>query len=223
VSGTDQLSSKPPPALPGTTLLLTRLRAGTRTAHDRIEAAPELCCLLSPSLTAERYVHALRALHAFHARMCATLPELLCDFLDLFSASGGHFAVSNAGLRALTDDLAWFGAAPAQRMAAVDSLNDAAAALGALYVVEGSALGARVIGRAVSVSLGVEPGQGGSFFCGATAAAARQRWQDFSTALAWAEPILGEAGIARVVGTAVDVFHHLEHALTRPPAIKKVA
>jgi heme oxygenase len=82
-------------------------------------------------------------------------------------------------------------------------------------VVEGSALGARVIGRSVSVSLGVTPGHGGSFFCGATADAARIRWHHFAAALDWAEPRLGDAGSARVTETAIAVFAKLEQTFVR--------
>jgi heme oxygenase len=52
-----------------------------------------------------------------------------------------------------------------------------ASALGVLYVVEGSNLGGRVIGRHVSVALDVGVGAGGSFFCGLSAEQARRRWQ----------------------------------------------
>jgi len=195
--------------------LLARLRAETRAAHDRIEAVPALCCLLSPSLEVEAYVRALRALHAFNTRMWSTLPDLLEDFLAPFTASGGTFAPNTEGLEALADDLAWFGARPAAPMGAMGSVNDAASALGALYVVEGAALGARVIGRSVSASLGVAPGRGGSFFCGNTADAARMRWHAFSALLGWAETRLGAAGASRVVGGALDVFARLEQEFDR--------
>ncbi len=192
--------------------LLARLRTDTRAAHDRIERVPELSCLLLPSLTAGAYVQALRALHAFHASMWATLPGLLSDFLADFANGGGGFIANDAGLRALVADLEWFGAEPLPKMPAFGVMNDPAAALGALYVVEGSALGARVIGRSVSVSLGVTPGHGGSFFCGATADAARLRWHHFAAALDWAEPRLGAGGSARVTEAAIAVFARLEQA-----------
>ncbi len=198
--------------------LLARLRTETRAAHDRIEIVPELSCLLSASLSADSYVRALRALHAFHAGMWAALPHLLGGFLAEFAIEGGDFAPSDAGLRALSADLAWFAAEKPPKMPAPDVVNDAASAFGALYVVEGSALGARVIGRSVSVSLGVAPGQGGSFFCGATADAARLRWRHFAAALDWAEPRLGEAGGARVSQAAIAVFARLEQAFAQSAA-----
>jgi heme oxygenase len=218
VSQIDRLSVSPPREYMRAPQLLARLRTETRAAHDRIEASPALCCLLSPALEVEPYVRALRALHAFHARMWVTLPALLQDFLAPFTSAGGSFAPNTAGLDALADDIAWFGASPAAPMAAMEPLNDAASALGALYVVEGSALGARVIGRSVSVSLGVVPGRGGSFFCGATADIARTRWNDFSDLLGWAETRLGQAGAARVVGGALGVFDRLEQEFDRHSA-----
>jgi len=195
--------------------LLARLRMETRAAHDRLEHIPQLSCLLSPNLTTHAYLQALRNLHAFHAGMWATVPDLLSGLLAEYGAEGGDFTPSDDGLRALADDLAWFGATPLPNMPAPGTVNDAASALGAIYVVEGSALGARVIARAVSVSLGVTQGRGGSFFCGATADAARLRWRHFAAALDWAETRLGEAGCARVTRAAIAVFARLEQAFVQ--------
>jgi heme oxygenase len=50
-------------------------------------------------------------------------------------------------------------------------------ALGALYVIEGSNLGGRIIGRHVAKTLGVVPGNGGSYYCGLSAEDARRRWR----------------------------------------------
>ncbi len=218
MSQIDRLPIPPPQPPVQVPPLLARLRAETRAAHDRIEAVPALCCLLSPSLEVEPYVRALRALHAFNARMWTMLPLLLQDFLVPFKASGGSFAPNTGGLDALAEDMAWFGARPAAPMGPMASLNDAMTALGALYVVEGAALGARVIGRSVSVSLGVAPGRGGSFFCGATAEAARTRWHEFSALLGWAETLLGQAGGSRVIAGALDVFARLEQEFDRHSA-----
>jgi heme oxygenase len=79
-------------------------------------------------------------------------------------------------LKALKSDLEWFGIAPIE--AAVLTLpEDPNSALGALYVLEGSNLGGRIIGKNISAALGVGPGAGGSFYCGLTAEDARRRWK----------------------------------------------
>ena len=187
--------------------LLVRLRAETRDAHDRIEALPALSCLLSPMLLLPDYIEALRGFSAFHACMHAVLPPLLAESAG---PDGGPYA---GGLHALAEDLAFFSAPSRRRMKKPAMLTDGAAALGALYVLEGSALGARVIGRAVCVSLGVSPGAGGSFFCGASADAARQRWQAFCRLLEIAEAGFDQAACGRVVAGALGTFQALEDAM----------
>jgi len=195
--------------------LLSKLRVETRAAHDRIESLPGLSCLLSADLQRSDYIRALRGLHAFHARMHASLPKLLCG---LPGVVGGAAYLNDLGVLALAEDLAWFDARPKPPMRLPQAIFDSASALGALYVVEGSALGARVIGRAVQPSLSVAPGSGGSFFCGAAADDARQRWQAFCALLAAVEPFLDEAAIKRVVAGALGCFAALEASMAESPA-----
>ncbi len=209
----EPVRTKPSPVSP----LLARLRAETHDAHERIEALPELSCLMSSTLTENDYVRALRGLHAFHARMHESLPRLLHGLGQHLAENAPVLGLETSGLHALDEDLAWFAVGPHRKMRKPPSLTDGYAALGALYVVEGSALGARVIGRAVSASLGVSPGQGGSFFCGASADLARTRWQSFCAMLAAAGPVIAaageEAGCARVVAGALSCFGALEEAI----------
>ncbi len=195
------------PALPGPTLLAL-LRDGTRDSHERMEAAPALACLMSPALTASSYVFALQALQALHAGVAARFAMLpharpIC-------------APDDSALRLLAQDLAWFGAGPRRCLALDGAVTDGPTGLGALYVVEGSALGARVIGRAVSQSLGVGAGRGGSFFCSTTAEAARSRWLAVAGFLTASGASLDADAQARVVAGARAVFDALARAL-RPP------
>ncbi len=210
------LPALPPAVHRAPSPLLVRLRAETRSAHDRIEALPALSCLLSPTLLLPDYLEALHGLLAFHACLHAVLPPLLRDPVCGGSASPDvqpDGSLDSGALHALAEDLAFFGAPSRRRMRKPAVLTDAAAALGGFYVVEGSALGARVIGRAVGVSLGVSPGAGGSFFCGASADTARQRWQAFCRRLETAEPGLDEAASRRVVAGALGCFQALEDAM----------
>jgi heme oxygenase len=194
---------------PAAPTLLTLLRAGTRAAHDRMETAPALACLMSPGLTAPGYVFALQALHALQAGVAAR-------FAALPAGEPAIRAPDDGALRLLAEDLAWFGARPRRRLALQGAIPDRLAAIGALYVVEGSALGARVIGRAVSQSIGVAPGRGGSFFCSATAEAARSRWLAVAGFLTASGTKLDEDGQARVVAGARAVFDALARALRAP-------
>jgi heme oxygenase len=127
----------------------------TRGAHASIESVPSLRRLLSPDLTATDYVATLRHMRAFQG----SLEPLLA--LRLNGASGADRLLDGNQLAALDADLAWFRAAPLlpPRLPAPGS---AAAALGALYVLEGSNLGGRIIGKHVARTLGVRPGSCGS-------------------------------------------------------------
>ncbi len=186
--------------------LLAQLRAGTRDAHDRIEAIPGLGILLAPELSAGAYIAALKALYAFQAGLHKRLPPLLRGIAGLNWPE-------HEVLQALTDDLTWFGVALPRPVSGPRMINDSCTAIGALYLLEGSQLGGRIIGKAVAKSLSVSPGRGGSFFCGRTADNARHRWQAFCTVLAQEGERLDAAGCARVVAGAQASFAYLEARL----------
>ncbi len=216
----DPLAGPVLPTQPAVPPLLARLRAETRAAHERVEMLPGFACLLSAELSPAAYTGALRGLHAFHAGMHASLPKAL---RALPCVSAGALCLDESGLAALTEDLAWFHVHPKRPMKLPRASSSGPSALGALYVMEGSALGARVIGRAVRHSLGVEPGRGGSYFCGATADAARLRWQEFCALLANTEQLLDSAGLRQVVGGALASFAALETAMAGAQAAGRQA
>jgi heme oxygenase len=154
--------------------VLKCLRAATRDAHSSVECAPILARLTKPDLTREGYLTALRVLYGFHAAYNAVLPGLLKE-----EPKSSLFGPS-AALGALRRDLQFLGEHVLDTTPILENPPpNTAAAIGALYVLEGSALGGRVIGRHVSLALRVGPGQGGDFFCAATADQARERWRRF--------------------------------------------
>lgn len=136
--------------------LLGELRAATRMQHDRIE---RLLALDTP-MALPRYAAIVAGFHHFlqgwEAELHAALPARLHDWLD---------ARRRAGLAAR--DLAFLGVAPLPappgRCLPECSLP---AAFGSLYVIEGSALGGRVITPRLQHHLGLEPGRGASYFHG---------------------------------------------------------
>ncbi len=196
--------------------LLTSLRDGTRQVHARLEAVPAMARLLAPNLTHTHYVAALRGFRAFHDGMRRGLAPYARRFLP--------FDVTrNPALDALDADLAWYQQAIPLDPSLVPMLPDIASALGALYVLEGSALGGRVIGRALTNSLGVSPGFGGTFFCGVTAEAARRRWTDFSALLTRAQAWLDDDGTARAVAAACMAFGCFERMAVADPALPGLA
>jgi heme oxygenase len=162
---------------------LARLRLGTRDAHARIESVPALARLLAPDLTVAEYVAVLRHMHGF---LCDFEPAIAAALADHRQAA---VLLDGGRPRALAEDLAWFGASPQPLDAAPPALSGPAAALGALYVIEGSGLGGRVIARHLAASLGVAPGTGGSFYGGPTAEGARLRWQRLCALLDPADPV----------------------------------
>ena len=151
---------------------LERLRAGTCRGHASIETVPALSRLLAADLTQPEYVTTLQHMHAFHA----TFEPIVAAALAGHPQAAGM--LDGARPQALAEDLAWFGKTSARRLPRriVPALDDPSRALGALYVIEGSGLGGRVIARHLSLSLGVAPGRGGSFYGGLSAEAARRRW-----------------------------------------------
>ena len=209
----DERIAAPHPFVPP---LLAQLRAGTHEAHERIEAIPGLGVLLTPTLSAGRYIAALKGLYAFQAGMHKKLPPLVREVTGLNWPDP-------AVLDALRADLDWYGASLPRAVAGPRSINDSSSALGALYLIEGSGLGGRVIGRAVARSLSVTPGRGGSFFCGRTADDARQRWQAFCTVLAREGERLDSAGCTRVVAGARASFAYLEAMLGGSPVASVAA
>jgi len=194
---------------------LARLRCGTAATHARIETIPALARLLAPDLGTAEYVAVLRAMHAFLAGIEPAVARALAAWPDAAALLDG------ARPRALAEDLAWFGAATPSPIDPPD-LPDTEAALGALYVIEGSGLGARVIARHLADTLGVAPGVGASFYGGQSAEAARQRWRRLCALLETPAAAAGE-----LVGGALAAFEALEASLRqidgaaralRPPA-----
>jgi heme oxygenase len=198
--------------MPHTESRLARLRARTRAAHAAIETVPAMARLLAEDVTMNEYVRVLQHMHAFHA---AIEPAIAAS---LEGCPAAVALMDTSRCRALSEDLAWFGV-PSIAPPSLPSLDRCEAALGALYVVEGSSLGGRVIFRHVSASLGVAAGTGGSFYGARSADAARTRWHAVCNLLespvADLAPSPREGGAAPwieeyVLATACGVFRCLE-------------
>lgn len=149
--------------------LSQRLRAETRDAHDRIEAAFDLEASLA---SRERYGLLLQRLLAFHDRFeREAAPHLRATPLARFLVRAGQ-------LRA---DLGVLGLPEGPPVAALGLLR-LPDALGAAYVVEGSTLGGVLIAREAERRLGIGAGEGGSFFAGHGRETAAT-WRGFTAAL----------------------------------------
>jgi EAL domain-containing protein (putative c-di-GMP-specific phosphodiesterase class I)/heme oxygenase len=186
--------------------ILERLRSSTRAAHAAIETLPRLSRLLARDITVTDYVQTLRLLHAFHASI---EPELARCLRGLSRAEA---LLDGKGIAALEADITWFGAIPLAPQQLQRPPTSVASALGALYVIEGSNLGGRIIGRHVAKNLGVAPGTGGSFYCGLSAEDARRRWRQLQEVLRLEIDAPGTIW-EPVTSAALATFESFEHCM----------
>ena len=133
------------------------LRAGTRDLHEALEADP---------LVMRQFES-----RAGLARMLSSWYGFLLPFeADLIRSAPpfADFIRNRSKLHALRQDLAAHGISPSdvrlcEVLPQIDSCDQA---LGALYVLEGSTLGARVLAAQIEKQLGLHNGAGYSFFLG---------------------------------------------------------
>lgn len=137
--------------------LSAALRDRTRDSHERTEAALDL---LGPGLTLDRYRRLLERWYGFEATWERHAPAVLGD---AFFAPRRRLPMLDADLHAcgLTAD----------QIAALPTVPDAAlpfadrsAALGILYVIEGSTLGGQHVAKTVATRLGLSPDRGTAYF-----------------------------------------------------------
>ena len=143
------------------------LREATASRHAAIDT---LLALRQP-FGAAHYTCVLQGfatfLTAWEPRMAQVLPP---QWQSWFAAS--------TRLHLVQQDLAALGLPPAPPLVASATPNTPAAALGSLYVLEGSALGGQFIAAAARRQLGLTPDHGTAYFhgCGSATAA---RWREF--------------------------------------------
>ncbi|GAC1488584.1 MAG: biliverdin-producing heme oxygenase [Acetobacteraceae bacterium] len=175
------------------------LRDATRTAHERLHDLPVFAALAAGTLGREAYIALLGRLYGFHA----PTETVLAATLDL--APFGIEPHAWQRTRLLRDDLAAFGwddaaicQLPQVEAAPADS---PAAALGCLYVVEGSTLGGRQIVRRLDPLLA---GPAGRRFLGAGAEPGHVNW----AALGGVLDTLGAdpADLATMIDSAMRTF-----------------
>ncbi|MER2264981.1 biliverdin-producing heme oxygenase [Methylobacterium oxalidis] len=128
--------------------LHARLRAETAAAHEALERDLDWEARVA---TLSGYRDLLARLRGFHAAYEPAIAAALGD--EPFLAERRRLPALDADLGALGLDAAALGLLPA---AAAPRLDGPAAALGALYVLEGSTLGGQVIGRRIETLHGAE-------------------------------------------------------------------
>lgn len=186
--------------------LLPRLRRSTGPLHDDIEA---LLRLEAP-MPLMRYGRILRGFHEFlqlwEPRVRQALPERLRPWFDARVRS--PFAARDLAALELPED----GADAAMRASALAAqrglrLDSPAAAIGSLYVIEGSALGGQVLTPKLLAAHGLTPEHGTAYFHGFGARTGTM-WREFRQ-LAQAEAGGEEDDRAAACDAAVDTFRAL--------------
>ena len=151
-----------------------------------------ICCRTDLSLT--RYRSILEALYGYYLPLEARLQP----------AAAIGFPLSSRSPR-LERDLTALGASTTglPRCDELPSVESAADLAGCLYVIEGAALGGRVIAKALDRHLGIGPETGASFFAGDGSGTAA-RW---TQVLAWIEDLAAARGCSdRIVEAACETF-----------------
>lgn len=188
------------------------------TIGNRVDTGVEdvpLRCLLR---TATQEVHGRLHLHSgFAAVQSATITR--ADYESLLVRLYGFYVPFDAAVAAapcrskwLEDDLRSLGLGRAlsvlPRCPHVPSLDNGLLRLGALYVVEGSALGGRDLARGLDRLLGKDVTEGRRFFLG-RGSGTGQAWRHYLARLSAAPP--ERTARAEVVKGAVATFAAFEH------------
>ena len=183
--------------------LLAQLRAGTRAAHDNVEAT---LGLLDPTLSMVHYGVILAQFRSVYAPLEAQLAAF--DWTD-----HGFDLESRRKLPAIDADLCALGWSKPGLIPSVsfapDLERNRARAVGCLYVLEGATLGGQIISRHLRATLGVTPGTGGTFFHGYCERTGLM-WTSFRDALARLAGRGLNADLA--VATARQTFEALQQA-----------
>lgn len=146
-----------------------RLRADTAAIHARTEADMDL---LGRMGSREGYTSTLIRMEAFYRGAEPAIFQACADFVpERFLES--RLARLHADLKAIAPS--WLASAAVSFPKEIARWPEA---LGALYVMEGAALGGQIIARHVSAVLGFTPEYGASFFA-SEGVAVGPRWKAF--------------------------------------------
>ena len=180
-------------------LLRQRLREGTAAAHEQLEAALDL---LGREPDRQRFARMLERFLGFHIvweKSIRRHPDLRA------------FVAPRSRLPHLRRDLAALGRTNAEQAAlprcaaAAELAPSRAAAVGSIYVLEGSTLGGQVIARALAGASWVPPG--GLAYFNPYQARTGEMWRAFG---AWAESEVAERELSQAVAGAAATFAVLE-------------
>jgi heme oxygenase len=185
--------------------VLLALRAATAERHAAIDRLLSLARFVDRA----RYLSILGAFDGFLDRW---EPRVLALMPPAFAA----WFLAGSRRTLLNKDMAELHASPfalASGFADRPGLGSRAAAFGSIYVIEGSALGGRIIAKRIEEALGIHPGNGGAFFAG-LGKDTGLRWREFRAAL---EIHVGPApgSLQLACAAAVETFDALTETFAR--------
>ena len=196
-------SMYPPAGAPALPAVLTQLRAATASHHAALEAQLQL----TQPLSLARYTRVLQGFDTFLSAWEPLVESHLPTAMRPWFEEGRRGRHARADLHALGAEV------PPPIELGLD-LPDTSAALGSMYVIEGSALGAQVIAPTLHDRLGLDAHNGAAYFALPAANAAR-RWRQFRELLALHAPHAAHATRA-----ATDTFDALA-AVFRESALER--
>lgn len=163
---------KPSPTDVWADQLHNELRSATGELHRKLDSHAVLSPLISPTVTLGEYHAALLALHAITAPAEDRIGEY-CENRCLPMDYGNR-----RRMPLLLADLDFFGLTPGEPAWNGPRIRSDAALVGCLYVVEGAALGGRMILRRMAAALFISDRRGGRYFNG-HGDRTQTLWRDF--------------------------------------------
>lgn len=180
-----------------------RLRSQTRDLHDRIERNPLAVRLMAENVSIADHLRMHLRLYGYHRPLVERIGDLVDGIMpDVAVAMRDR-------VDRLRADLACLGADPSLVTdAPLPERIDAAAAVGLVYVLEGSVLGGRIIARHLAERLALGEGTGAAFYADPPAGT-HPRWADVCEKIdRWADdagPQAEAAMIRAARGAFVDL------------------
>jgi heme oxygenase (biliverdin-IX-beta and delta-forming) len=187
--------------------LMTTLRARTAEAHRRLEHDLDL---LREPLDRDRFLELLKRFHGFHAVWEAKVGRML--------GKDGAFLAPRQRAHRLTQDLQALGLSDREIaelplcLAAARLVRTREAAIGSLYVLEGSTLGGQIISRHLASAPWLPP-EGIGYF-DPYGPATGTMWRQFR---GWAEMAASNENVPVIVASAVATFDVLHEWLLPVP------
>lgn len=178
------------------------LRAQTSSLHEALESTGLSKTIVSEHLSKDGYVDYLVRMYQAHAAIEQNVfPQLKTQLPDIDQRHK---------LPLLEEDLSFLGASLPDNIPGMDAANDPGFLLGIMYVTEGSTLGGRVILKNVQKKLGLQPGQGATYFAGYGDDTAKM-WKEFLGRLIEYEAQTGERD--RIIAGANYAFKYIYEIL----------